>query len=510
MTAIIIAIIALIIMFLFFIIMLMITRTQKTTLTTIDEDGKIKDEKGSIEEEIEKKSKAKSSVAKNTDSKESISKVDVFKFMEFDRILDDMIVQKGGSRFTKAIKCKGINYDLMSEVEQLSVEEGFITFLNTLKYPIQLYVQAQNVDLKKTMAIYKQNTKSIEDQYNDVNNRYQKMASSFDTDERKMAELTNEKDSITNVWEYARDMIKYVEKMDKNKKMLQRSFYILVSYNTADITSVEKFNKNELIEMCNTELTTRCQAIISALTSCSVSGTILDSNELAELLYNAYNRDDAGVMNVKENIEAGFFRLYSVSEDAFTKKQEALEDYLDAQARLKALESIKYAILNDNYNTPAMEQLNEEEEISRRATNMVNAEDYNKEFKDKVNKKILSDYRDVKKELLREDAEEKQIIIEQSKKDDNEIENLKKKVNDFEKQNNIIKNDDSKPLLEQEKQVPLSEDNNSDNLVVDDSIKDKILEQSEKKQENTILSNNADVSNLYSDSVVDDEDESII
>ena len=314
MIAIIVAIIVLIIILIFFVIMLLLTKNQKITLTTIDEKGKIKDEKGTIEQaEIQannRKNNTSSSKGKSSkaEEKDAVKREDVFKFMEFDRILDDMIVQKGGSRFTKAIKCKGINYDLMSEVEQLAVEEGFITFLNTLKYPIQLYVQAQNVDLRKTMEIYRKNISGIEEKYNDVNSRYAKMVSSFDTDERKLQELTKEKDSITNVYEYAKDMIKYVEKMEKNKKMLQRSFYVLVSYSTADISSVEKFNKNELIDMCSTELTTRCQAIISALSSCSVSGTILNSNELAELLYNAYNRDEAGVMSVKDNIEYGFCR----------------------------------------------------------------------------------------------------------------------------------------------------------------------------------------------------------
>ena len=66
-----------------------------------------------------------------------------------------MIIQKKG-KFLMVIECQGINYDLMSDVEQLAVEEGFITFLNTLTSPIQLYVQAQNLDLKGTIKVYKE------------------------------------------------------------------------------------------------------------------------------------------------------------------------------------------------------------------------------------------------------------------------------------------------------------------------------------------------------------------
>ena len=62
----------------------------------------------------------------------------VFNFMEFDKIEDNMIIQKDGKRFLMVIKCQGINYDLMSGVEKSSVEQGFIQFLNTLRNPIQI------------------------------------------------------------------------------------------------------------------------------------------------------------------------------------------------------------------------------------------------------------------------------------------------------------------------------------------------------------------------------------
>lgn len=480
----IIGIIAIILMLLFFIVVLLLTRNQDGTLNTIDDKGKILDEKGQIDreatEEKGKNKKTTSSSNAQQGTKDSVMRKDVFKFMEFDRILDGMIVQKNGSRFTKAIKCKGINYDLMSEVEQLAVEEGFITFLNTLKYPIQLYVQAQNIDLRQTIDLYEKNVENLKGEYNDINTQYSKIASAFDVDEIELQKVSKERDSISNVYEYAVDMIRNVEKMNRNKRMLKRNFYILVSYNTSEITSVEKFNKNELIDMCSTELTTRCQSIIGALSSCSVSGNILDSNELAQLLYNAYNRDDASLMNIKDSIDSGFYRLYTVSEDAFKKEQESLEAYLDDKARLKALQAIKQAIMSNTYKTPAMEQLEEEEETSKRATNMINHEDYEPEFKKQVNKVILDDFRDSKKVLLEEDSKEKEIFKEQSKKDLQEIDTIKKRVEDFENKN--IKKVESKEKNEENNQV-----NNEDN------------------KENINLDNNSIVNNENSASDVDTE-----
>ena len=91
-----------------------------------------------------------------TNPKATFNKHDVMKFMEFDKIEDDMIIQENGNKFVMVLRCQGINYDLMSETEMLAVEEGFSNFLNTLKYPIQLYVQARSLNLEESINSYKE------------------------------------------------------------------------------------------------------------------------------------------------------------------------------------------------------------------------------------------------------------------------------------------------------------------------------------------------------------------
>ncbi len=427
MTMMIIPIIFIIILLMLFIFFLIVSSRQDKVYKTMDKDGKVKQEKPLHELAQENKSETKSSSSVASSSKEDLyKKEDVFKFMEFDKIMDSMIVQNGGSRFTMAIQCKGINYDLMSDVERLSVEEGFITFLNTLKYPIQLYVQAQNVDLKGNVAKYKQNIEDLTADYNEITEQYNKIASSFDVDERELDRITKERDKVTNVYEYAHDIIKYVEKMSTNKNLLQRKFFILLSYNTSEINAADKFNKDEIIDMCYTELSTRCKGIISALSSCSVSGKMLTSSELADLLYSAYNRDDKTLMSVREAVDAGMLRLYSTSEDAFKKREEQLEEYLRTQAKLRAYKAVKYAKEHDSIVTPASEILNEEEEISRRATNYIKNSDFDEGEKEIAQAKILADYREDKKTLQDINEIQKESILEKADKDIAKIPELEK------------------------------------------------------------------------------------
>ena len=57
------------------------------------------------------------------------------------------------------LECQGVNYDLMSEMERTSVEQGFIQFLNTLRTEIQIYVQTRTVNLEDSIASYRERFK---------------------------------------------------------------------------------------------------------------------------------------------------------------------------------------------------------------------------------------------------------------------------------------------------------------------------------------------------------------
>lgn len=378
--------------------------------------------------------------SKNNEKKEEIRKEDVFKFMEFDRILDSMIVQNNGSRYTMAIKCKGINYDLMSEVEQISVEEGFITFLNTLRYPIQLYVQAQNVDLKSVIQEYKNNISGVKSDFERLDAEYNKVLESFESTTQEIEKVENERNKVLNVYEYASDIINYVERMSTNKSLLQRNFYVLVSYSTSEIAGADKFTKDELLNICYTELLTRAQAIISGLSSSSVEGRVLDSNEVADLLYMAYNRDDKGLLSVKEAIDSGFYRLYSTSEEAFFKRTELLNQQIEQEARIKSLAALKKAIQKGEYSTPKMKELEINERIAKQASDMVKHEDLPEQIKKEAQEDIAKEFKNTKKQLVQEAAIERAQIL--SKIDD---------VTGTNEAKEVLRKDEEKKKMEEER-----------------------------------------------------------
>lgn len=283
---------------------------------------------------VEEENNSKMLVAKNY-TKESI-----FNFMEFDKIEDNMIIQKDGSRYLMVVQCQGVNYDLMSVNEKIGVEEGFLQFLNTLRHPIQLYVQTRTVNLEDSVNTYKKKLKEFDDKLEKLKLEYQQMinAETYSKEEldRMNFDITRQK----NLCEYAKDIISNTEKMSLNKNVLNKQYYVVVPHYPEDLGN-NNFDKEELKNMAFSELYTKSQSIIRTLSACGINARILTSNELVDLLYVAYNRDEAEVFGIKKAMAAGYEEVYSTAPDVLDKKMRAL----DKQIKDKAIEYANEKIL---------------------------------------------------------------------------------------------------------------------------------------------------------------------
>lgn len=410
----------------------------------------------------------------------NLNKEDVFGFMEFDRITDNMIISKKGEKYTAVIKCKGINYNLMSETEQLAVEEGFINFLNTLKFPVQLYVQALNIDLKDSIKNFKSNMEGIEREYEEVNKEYNTIINSLDSSDKQIREIEDKRESILNVVDYGQDIVKYVEKLSVNKSMLQRNFYVLVSYYKSEITNVNNFSKEEVLDICYSELFTRVQNILSGLNMASVLGESLNSNEIAELLYSAYNRDDRNYINIKQALDSGFHRLYSTSKDAIEKKNERLLENMKVEAEAKAIQALAKALETGNIVTVADIEDSYEEQTSKMAIDLIKNERLDPGVKEKAkhivvdeykeNKKIRNKEREDEKNKMRKQVEqaqeegEEQIVTKEKVEDNNEIKDVLGEQNDNENINAEIK-EPINNITQNNEQANNNDDDSVDSIV---------------------------------------------
>ena len=240
------------------------------------------------------------------------------------------------------VECQGINYDLMSEVEKNAVEEGFIQFLNTLRHPIQIYTQTRTINLESSIQTYREKVKEIEDKLEKQKRDYEQMSNSDRYTQEQLNAAFYELTKTTNLYEYGKDIIYTTEKMSLNKNVLNQKYYIVIPYYPEELGETN-MDKQEIKNLAFSELYTRAQSIVRTLSACGVIGRALDSNQLVDLLYVAYNRDDAEIYGIDKAIQAGYTELYSTAPDVIDKKMQALNNKIEEEAFKKASQKVNEA-----------------------------------------------------------------------------------------------------------------------------------------------------------------------
>ncbi len=334
------------------------------------------------------------------------TKQSIFKFMEFDTVEDNMIVQKKGMRYIMVVECQGINYDLMSEGEKVGVEEGFLQFLNTLRHPVQIYVQTRTVNLNDSLEGYRKKVEEVGFELEKKKNAYLKKLQSGQATREELNKDFFEVTKQTNLYEYGKDIIANTERMSLNKNVLSKKYYVIIPYYVEDLGPNNSFDKEEIRNIAFQELYTRAQSVIRTLAGCSVGGKILNSEELVDLLYVAYNRDEAEVFSVDRAARAGYDELYTTAPDVLDKTMKALDDEIERKAMALANEKVIQA------RSPKQQQLDQKrarlEELVRQRAQMIikqNAAYLGRQTADSATRLIEEDKN--KEEGGTEDVEEK-------------------------------------------------------------------------------------------------------
>jgi len=211
--------------------------------------------------------------------------------LQISEIRDGIAIMNDGS-FRAAVMCKSINFDLMSPQEREAVEFSYQGFLNSLFFPIQIFMRSQKVDMRPYLE--------------------------------KLNKLRAQQDNMLLAM-LTEDYIAFLNNIAGQVNIMDKKFYVIMSYpdiDEADIKSTIKQSTGfftgmagllggggektphvvideSVLEKAKTELRTRVQAILQGLLECGVQGLPLDTQELIELYYDAYNPDTATRQQLK-------------------------------------------------------------------------------------------------------------------------------------------------------------------------------------------------------------------
>jgi hypothetical protein len=206
--------------------------------------------------------------------------------LQIAEIRDGIVIMNDGS-FRSVVMLKSINFDLMSQGERESVEYAYQGFLNSLYFPVQIFVRSQKVDLGPYIE--------------------------------KLDKIRSEHDNMLLAL-LMEDYINFMGQLASQTNIMDKKFYMVIPFfATVDAKAAVQASKNFLtnlmstfqtkenhvvisehdLENAKTELRNRVQAVLSGLLQCGVQGLPLDTQELIELYYDAYNPDTATRQQLK-------------------------------------------------------------------------------------------------------------------------------------------------------------------------------------------------------------------
>jgi hypothetical protein len=209
--------------------------------------------------------------------------------LQISEIRDGIAILNDGT-FRAVIMCKSINFDLMSPQEREAVEFSYQGFLNSLYFPIQIFMRSQKVDLRPYLERL---DKIRTEQDNMLLGLLMEDYIAFLAD---IAQQTNIMDKKFYV------VIKYPDTDQDIRKALKQStsFFTGLAGLFSPGKSAHVVIDESSLEKGKTELRNRVQAVMQGLSEAGIQSLPLDTEELIELYYDAYNPDTATRQQIKD------------------------------------------------------------------------------------------------------------------------------------------------------------------------------------------------------------------
>lgn len=185
-------------------------------------------------------------------------------FLEIENIKEGVIILKDKS-LRGIIAVSSLNFELKSEEEQNAIIYQFQNFLNSLEFPIQIYVQSRKLNL----------TGYIE----------------------KLKELENrQKDELLKI--QTREYIKFIENLLTQGSVMSKSFYLVIPFYPLLISTKRKASEiltEEEFERAKSQLWQRMEFVIQGLRACGLFCAPLTTQELIEMFWGAYHPKESEV-----------------------------------------------------------------------------------------------------------------------------------------------------------------------------------------------------------------------
>ncbi len=190
-------------------------------------------------------------------------------YLDIAEIHDDLVILRDGT-VRAVLLVSSINFALKGEDEQNALIQAYISFLNSLDFPLQIVIQSRYLNI---------------DRYLDKLNNLEKEQ----TNELLRMQIADYKDFLNDLLDLGKIMTKkfYVVVPYMGLKKAKKKFRERVVETFQAAVSVTMSRKR--FEQYKDEISKRLEFVAGNLNSMGMNGIQLDTQSLIELFYNTYN-----------------------------------------------------------------------------------------------------------------------------------------------------------------------------------------------------------------------------
>src|SRR3989344_3713305 len=197
-------------------------------------------------------------------------------FLELEDIRDDLVMADNGS-CVLIIETTAVNFGLLSEKEQEALIYAYSGLLNSLSFPIQLYLRSKHKDISAYL-------KKLEE-----------------------AQMTQTNPLLSQRIKQYRD---FIATTVKERNVLDKKFYIVIPFSALEL-GVANFSpltrksglpmaKDQILSRAKTLLIPKRDHLLRQLNRLGLKGYHLSTQKLIELFHDIYNQEsEMNVVDVK-------------------------------------------------------------------------------------------------------------------------------------------------------------------------------------------------------------------
>ena len=269
---------------------------------------------------------------------QELNRYDAQDYLDFDDIVDDMVVMNKHRRFVAAIKCNGYDYHSASSAQQTATMSGYMEFLRTITSPVTYRQYFVRMSMEHTQSM---NNKRYEELERELFHKAADRDSIVErlnivrgidlvAEETLLAEAEKIQEEISNLeWRHLhmKEQIDFMDLVCDESTMepdIEQAYLFEWEFHPDQYTV--EMTEEEIHKKAIEELGGMARRMIAALGQANVKAYRCSTSELIEMFYEQSHPLSAMEFKMPDVVNSPYFDFVISSNDYEEKKEAAYKD----------------------------------------------------------------------------------------------------------------------------------------------------------------------------------------